>query len=73
MTFGRFVPILAALALAGSLGPRRVAPTGLGTLRTETPTFVVFLIGVVILLALLTFLTALFLGPVLQGLTSHLY
>jgi K+-transporting ATPase ATPase A chain len=73
MTFGRFVPILAVLALGGSLGGRRVAPAGLGTLRTDTPTFGVFLIGVVILFALLTFLTALFLGPVLQGLTSHLY
>jgi K+-transporting ATPase ATPase A chain len=73
MTFGRFVPILALLALGGSLGGRRVAPAGLGTLRTDTPTFGVFLIGVVILFALLTFLTALLLGPVLQGLTSHLY
>jgi potassium-transporting ATPase potassium-binding subunit len=73
MTFGRFVPILAVLALSGSLGPRRVAPAGLGTLRTDTPTFVVFLISVVILFALLTFLTALFLGPILQGLTQHLY
>lgn len=57
----------------GSLGPRRVAPAGLGTLRSDTPTFAVFLIGVVILFALLTFLTALFLGPLVQGLTSHLY
>jgi K+-transporting ATPase ATPase A chain len=73
MTFGRFVPTLAVLALAGSLGPRRVAPAGLGTLRTDTPTFAVFLIGIVILFALLTFLTALFLGPLVQGLTSHLY
>ena len=73
MTFGRFVPILAVLALGGSLGPRRVAPAGLGTLRTDTPTFVVFLISVVTLFALLTFLTALFLGPILQGLTQHLY
>jgi K+-transporting ATPase ATPase A chain len=51
----------------------RVTPTGLGTLRTDTPSFGAFLIGVVILFALLTFLTALFLGPVLQGLSSHLY
>jgi K+-transporting ATPase ATPase A chain len=73
MTFGRFVPIVAVLALGGSLAPRRVAPAGLGTLRTDTPTFGVFLIGVVILFALLTFLTALFLGPIVQGLTSHLF
>ena len=48
MTLGRFVPILALLALAGSLGPRRVAPPGLGTLRTDTPTFVIYLIGFVV-------------------------
>ena len=48
MTFGRFVPILALLALAGSLGPRRVAPPGLGTLRTDTPTFVIYLVGFVV-------------------------
>src|SRR5450631_3189387 len=45
MILGRFVPILAVLALAGSLGRRRIAPAGLGTLRTDTPTFVIFLIG----------------------------
>ncbi len=59
MTFGRFVPILAMLALAGSLGPRRVAPPGLGTLRTDTPTFTVFLIGFVLIVAVLTFLSLL--------------
>jgi K+-transporting ATPase ATPase A chain len=73
MTFGRFVPIIAVLALGGALARRRVTPAGLGTLRTDTPTFVVFLIGVVILLALLTFVTMLFLGPLVQGLTSQLY
>jgi potassium-transporting ATPase potassium-binding subunit len=72
MTLGRFVAILAALALAGSLGPRRIAPPGLGTLRTDTPTFVVFLIGFVAIFAVLTFLTALFLAPFAQALSSHL-
>ena len=72
MTFGRFVPILAALALAGSLGPRRIAPIGLGTLRTDTPTFVIFLIGFVIIFAVLTFLTVLFIAPFAQALSPHL-
>ncbi len=63
MTFGRFVPILTVLALAGSLGPRRIAPPGLGTLRTDTPTFVIFLIGFVAVFAVLTFLTVLFIAP----------
>src|SRR6202023_3009306 len=37
MTFGRFVPILFVLALAGALAARRVTPSGLVTLRTDTP------------------------------------
>jgi K+-transporting ATPase ATPase A chain len=73
MTFGRFVPILAVLALAGSLAQRRAAPAGPGTLRTDTPTFVVSVIGFVIVFALLNFLAALCLGPLAQSLTSHLY
>jgi K+-transporting ATPase ATPase A chain len=73
MTFGRFVPILAVLALAGSLAQRRPAPAGPGTLRTDTPTFVIFIVGFVIVFALLNFLAALCLGPVDQSLTSHLY
>ena len=73
MMLGRFVPILAALALAGSLGPRRIAPPGLGTLRTDTPTFVVFLIGFVAIFAVLTFLTVLILAPFAQALTPHLF
>jgi potassium-transporting ATPase potassium-binding subunit len=72
MTFGRFVPMLAMLALAGSLGPRRVAPPGLGTLRTDTPTFTVFLIGFVLIVAVLTFLSLLFLAPLAQAVSSRL-
>ena len=40
MLLGRFVPLLAALAVAGSLVGKRIAPAGPGTLRTDTPTFV---------------------------------
>jgi K+-transporting ATPase ATPase A chain len=70
MMFGRFVPILTVLALAGSLASRRVAPLGVGTLRTDTPTFVIFLIGFVIIIAVLTFLTVLMIAPFAQALTS---
>jgi potassium-transporting ATPase potassium-binding subunit len=72
MTLGRFVPILAGLALAGALGPRRIAPPGLGTLRTDTPTFVIFLIGFVLIFAVLTFLTILVIAPFANALSSHL-
>jgi K+-transporting ATPase ATPase A chain len=73
MLGGRFLPMLAALAIAGSLAGKRVSPTGLGTLRTDTPTFVIVLIAVILIVALLTFVPALLLGPVVQGLTGQLF
>jgi K+-transporting ATPase ATPase A chain len=73
MLAGRYIPLLAALAVAGSLAGKRVAPAGLGTLRTDTPTFVVVLISVILIVALLTFVPALLLGPVVQGLSHQLF
>lgn len=73
MTVGRFVPILFVLALAGSVGSCRSVSRGLGTLRTDTPTFVVFLIGFVVLFALLNYLAALCLGPLTEALGEQLY
>ena len=73
MLFARYVPILFALAVAGSLAGKRVSPAGLGTMRTDNPTFVVLLIGVIVLVGALTFFPALLLGPIVQGLTGHLY
>ena len=73
MLFARFGPMLFALAVAGALVGKRVTPAGLGTMRTDNTTFVVLLIGVVILVGALTFFPALLLGPVVQGLTGHLY
>ena len=73
MLAGRFIPLLAALAVAGSLAGKRVAPPGLGTLRTDTPTFSVVLIAVILIVALLTFVPALLLGPVVQSLTPRLF
>jgi K+-transporting ATPase ATPase A chain len=72
MLVGRYVPILTALALAGSLASRRVRPPGAGTLRTDTPTFGGFLIATVLLLALLTFVGGLLAGPSVQALTERL-
>jgi len=73
MLGGRFIPLLAVLAVAGSLAGKRVSPVGLGTLRTDTPTFGVVLIAVVLIVALLTFVPALLLGPLVQGLSDQLY
>ena len=73
MLFARYAPILFALAVAGSLAGKRISPAGLGTMRTDNPTFVVLLIGVIVLVGALTFFPALLLGPIVQGLTGHLY
>jgi potassium-transporting ATPase potassium-binding subunit len=73
MVFARYSPILFALAVAGSLAGKRISPPGLGTMRTDNPTFVVLLIGVIILVGALTFFPALLLGPIVQALTPHLY
>jgi K+-transporting ATPase ATPase A chain len=73
MMFARYAPILFALAVAGALAGKRVTPAGLGTMRTDNTTFAVLLIGVIILVGALTFFPALLLGPIVQGLTGHLY
>jgi K+-transporting ATPase ATPase A chain len=73
MMFARYAPILFALAVAGALAGKRVTPAGLGTMRTDNLTFVVLLIGVIVLVGALTFFPALLLGPIVQGLTPHLY
>ena len=73
MVFARYAPILFALAVAGALAGKRVTPAGLGTMRTDNGTFVVLLIGVIVLVGALTFFPALLLGPIVQGLTGHLY
>jgi K+-transporting ATPase ATPase A chain len=71
MLFARFVPMVLVLAIAGSLAGKKIAPAGPGTMRTDTPTFVVLLIFVIILVGALTFFPALLLGPIVQSLTGH--
>jgi potassium-transporting ATPase potassium-binding subunit len=73
MLVGRFVPLVAALAVAGGLAAKRVAPLGPGTFRTDTGTFVVLLIATVVVVAALTFFPAFLLGPIVQGLTDQLF
>jgi potassium-transporting ATPase potassium-binding subunit len=73
MVFARYAPILFTLAVAGALAGKRITPAGLGTMRTDNVTFSVLLIGVIVLVGALTFFPALLLGPIVQGLTAHLY
>jgi K+-transporting ATPase ATPase A chain len=68
MLFSRFWLAVPTLAIAGSLARKKLVPPGPGTLPTHTPLFVVFLIGVVILVGALTFFPALALGPIVEHL-----
>jgi K+-transporting ATPase ATPase A chain len=69
----RFAPILFVLAVAGALAGKKVSPAGLGTMRTDNPTFVFLLVGVVILVGALTFFPAILLGPIANGLSGRLF
>ncbi|GAA3236619.1 potassium-transporting ATPase subunit KdpA [Pseudonocardia petroleophila] len=68
MLIGRFVPILAVLALAGSLAAQKRVEPGAGSLPTSGPLFGVLLGGTVVLVAALTFFPALALGPFAEAL-----
>jgi K+-transporting ATPase ATPase A chain len=68
MLLGRLVPILAVLALAGSLAQQRRVEAGAGTLATDKPLFGVLVGGTVVLVAALTFFPALALGPLAEAL-----
>ncbi|WP_431920206.1 potassium-transporting ATPase subunit KdpA [Nonomuraea jabiensis] len=69
MAFGRFLPIILVLALAGSLAAQAPVPESAGTLPTHRPQFVGLVVGVTIILVALTFLPALALGPIAEGLS----
>jgi K+-transporting ATPase ATPase A chain len=68
MLLGRFLPIVMVLGLAGSLARQQPVPASAGTLPTHRPLFVGMVVGVVVILVALTFLPALALGPLAEGL-----
>jgi K+-transporting ATPase ATPase A chain len=70
---GRFLPMLAALAVAGSLSGKRTIAAGAGTMRTDTVVFAVLLLATITIVALLTFVPSLMLGPLVQALTPRLF
>jgi potassium-transporting ATPase potassium-binding subunit len=68
MWLGRFWPMLAVLAIAGSLAAKKRIPPSGGTMPTHGATFVILLIGTVLLVGALTFVPALALGPIVEQL-----
>jgi potassium-transporting ATPase potassium-binding subunit len=67
MVFGRFLPMVLVLALAGSLAKQGTTPGSLGTLPTHRPQFVGMVAAVTVILVALTFLPMLALGPLAEG------
>jgi K+-transporting ATPase ATPase A chain len=68
MLFARYWLAVPMLAIAGALARKKRIPPSAGTLPTHTPLFVVLLAGTVILVAALTFIPALALGPIVEHL-----
>jgi K+-transporting ATPase ATPase A chain len=71
MLFGRFLFIIPALAIAGSLASKKMVPTSTGTLPTHGPLFVGLLVATVIVVGALTFFPALSLGPIVEHFLVH--
>ncbi len=67
---GRFVPLIAALAIGGALAGKKTVPASAGTFRTDGATFGVLLVGVIALTAGLMIFPALTLGPIVEGLMN---
>jgi K+-transporting ATPase ATPase A chain len=67
MLFGRFLPIVFVLGLAGSLARQQPVPASEGTLATHRPLFVGMVVGVTLIVVALTYLPALALGPLAEA------
>ena len=68
MLFGRFMMIVPVLALAGNLARKKLVPPSEASFPASGPTFVIILIGTVLIVGALTFLPALALGPIVEHL-----
>jgi K+-transporting ATPase ATPase A chain len=66
MLIGRFLMIIPAMGIAGSLAMKKIVPPSAGTFPVYTPLFVVLLIGVILIVGALTFFPMLSLGPIVE-------
>lgn len=69
MVIGRFLPVIAALGIAGIFAAQRPGVVTSGTLRTYSPTFIVLIVATTLLIVGLEYLPALALGPVAEALS----
>ena len=70
MLAGRFMLIIPVLAIAGSLARKHPVPDTVGTFRTDTPLFVSLLLGMILVVAGLTYFPVLSLGPIIETLRT---
>jgi len=68
MLFGRFIMMVPVLALAGNMARKKLVPPSEASFPASGPTFVIILIGTVLIVGALTFLPALALGPIVEHL-----
>jgi len=66
MLFGRFLMIVPIMAMAGSLAQKKLVPASTGTFPVSGGTFIVLLLGTILLVGALNFLPALALGPIVE-------
>jgi K+-transporting ATPase ATPase A chain len=66
MFIGRFLPIIGPVAIAGILANKKFIPESAGTLKTDTATFGVMILAVIVIVAALSFFPALTLGPIAE-------
>jgi len=71
MLIGRFLMIIPLLAMAGALAQKAHIPASSGTFPTDTPTFTLLLIGVVVIVGALTYFPGLALGPIVEHFQLH--
>ncbi|MEO8235735.1 MAG: potassium-transporting ATPase subunit KdpA [Flavobacterium sp.] len=70
MLFGRYLPIIGPVAIAGILASKSYVPESNGTLKTDTSTFGLMVFAVIVIVAALSFFPALTLGPIAEYFTS---
>jgi potassium-transporting ATPase potassium-binding subunit len=71
MLIGRFLMIIPIMAMAGSLAAKKIAPASSGTFPVSGGTFVILLLGTILLIGALNFLPALALGPIVEHFLMH--
>jgi K+-transporting ATPase ATPase A chain len=71
MFMGRFLMIVPALAIAGSLVRKKIVPISAGTFPTDSPLFVGLVVGVILIMGGLIFFPAVALGPIVEHYAMH--